>query len=111
MSSGVHLCQRPPVSKGPGPRHDAVSVFRIHSASIPHPGADSHRSAHRSIALAGASWIVPSFVVKWPTKPRWPQKTTTCRAFRADGRTRTGDPFITSEVLYQLSYVGGAGSG
>ena len=28
---------------------------------------------------------------------------------QADGRTRTGDPFITSEVLYQLSYVGGAG--
>ena len=27
-------------------------------------------------------------------------------AFEADGRTRTGDPFITSEVLYQLSYVG-----
>jgi hypothetical protein len=28
---------------------------------------------------------------------------------RADARTRTGDPFITSEVLYQLSYVGGSG--
>jgi hypothetical protein len=27
-----------------------------------------------------------------------------CR--QADARTRTGDPFITSEVLYQLSYVG-----
>ena len=27
----------------------------------------------------------------------------------ADARTRTGDPFITSEVLYQLSYVGGDG--
>ena len=26
---------------------------------------------------------------------------------QADGRIRTGDPFITSEVLYQLSYVGG----
>ena len=25
----------------------------------------------------------------------------------ADARTRTADPFITSEVLYQLSYVGG----
>ena len=25
---------------------------------------------------------------------------------RADARNRTGDPFITSEVLYQLSYVG-----
>jgi hypothetical protein len=30
------------------------------------------------------------------------------RAFvRADARIRTADPFITSEVLYQLSYVGG----
>ena len=28
--------------------------------------------------------------------------------FEADARTRTADPFITSEVLYQLSYVGGA---
>ena len=27
----------------------------------------------------------------------------------ADARTRTGDPFITSEVLYQLSYVGAVG--
>jgi hypothetical protein len=26
--------------------------------------------------------------------------------FRADARIRTADPFITSEVLYQLSYVG-----
>jgi hypothetical protein len=25
---------------------------------------------------------------------------------QADARIRTGDPFITSEVLYQLSYVG-----
>ena len=24
----------------------------------------------------------------------------------AGGRTRTGDPFITNEVLYQLSYAG-----
>jgi hypothetical protein len=29
---------------------------------------------------------------------RWPGQ--------ADGGTRTPDPFITSEVLYQLSYVG-----
>jgi hypothetical protein len=27
---------------------------------------------------------------------------------QADARTRTGDPIITSDVLYQLSYVGGA---
>jgi hypothetical protein len=30
--------------------------------------------------------------------------------FQADARIRTADPFITSEVLYQLSYVGEAGS-
>ncbi len=30
----------------------------------------------------------------------------TCCASRADAGTRTPDPFITSEVLYQLSYVG-----
>jgi hypothetical protein len=27
-------------------------------------------------------------------------------SLEADARTRTADPFITSEVLYQLSYVG-----
>ena len=32
-----------------------------------------------------------------------------CRHFaKADARTRTGDPIITSDVLYQLSYVGPA---
>ena len=41
---------------------------------------------------------------------------TACKTFplcryclaKADAGTRTPDPFITSEVLYQLSYVGGA---
>ena len=28
---------------------------------------------------------------------------------KADARTRTGDPIITSDVLYQLSYVGRPG--
>ena len=34
----------------------------------------------------------------------------TALAGEADARIRTADPFITSEVLYQLSYVGGARS-
>ena len=29
---------------------------------------------------------------------------------RADAGTRTPDPIITSDVLYQLSYVGGSGA-
>jgi hypothetical protein len=28
------------------------------------------------------------------------------RRLQADARTRTGDPLLTMEVLYQLSYVG-----
>ena len=43
-------------------------------------------------------------------RPRVPPCPTVSRlngaSERADARTRTGDPFITSEVLYQLSYVG-----
>jgi hypothetical protein len=39
---------------------------------------------------------------QWPTQPT----RTAVRFLRADARTRTADPFITSEVLYQLSYVG-----
>jgi hypothetical protein len=31
-----------------------------------------------------------------------------CESEKADARIRTADPFITSEVLYQLSYVGAA---
>src|SRR5437764_12535112 len=52
--------------------------------------------------------------LKWPQKfPLPARKRLTMnpllahlQRFRADARTRTGDPFITSEVLYQLSYVG-----
>ena len=36
-----------------------------------------------------------------PTGPKY------ALGWEADARIRTGDPFITSEVLYQLSYVGG----
>src|SRR5271155_1886994 len=37
-----------------------------------------------------------------------PQDRATFEKPRADAGTRTPDPFITSEVLYQLSYVGAA---
>ncbi len=39
----------------------------------------------------------------WPAQTKGPANET-----KADARTRTEDPFITSEVLYQLSYVGTA---
>ena len=35
-----------------------------------------------------------------------PAKPADLRRIKADARIRTADPFITSEVLYQLSYVG-----
>jgi hypothetical protein len=49
--------------------------------------------------------------VVWPNDSqeasKWlPSDARTGQNIRADARNRTGDPFITSEVLYQLSYVG-----
>ena len=47
-------------------------------------------------------------------EPHSPRRRPTCKtrflsriSLEADARIRTADPFITSEVLYQLSYVGG----
>ena len=48
--------------------------------------------------------VVTSVVT--PARPRRPKREETAWLSEADARTRTGDPFITSEVLYQLSYVG-----
>jgi hypothetical protein len=40
--------------------------------------------------------------------PNWSVNRAIYRSFkRADARIRTADPIITSDVLYQLSYVGG----
>lgn len=48
--------------------------------------------------------------VRPPASERWLQRKRKPRlsgAFeRADARIRTADPIITSDVLYQLSYVG-----
>ncbi len=63
-------------------------------------------SAEEVIKAARADDAVP---------PRYPGETGDTSASagseassQADARIRTGDPFITSEVLYQLSYVGEA---
>jgi integrase len=56
--------------------------------------------------------IVPSLARALTRHRTAKEKAAICGGFaRADGRTRTGDPFITSEVLYQLSYVGGDSAG
>ena len=48
------------------------------------------------------------FVPANSSKGTAPGAETPANPRKADARTRTGDPFITSEVLYQLSYVGTA---
>jgi hypothetical protein len=84
---------------------DGHEPFRIHSAFEP-----PERSTHISkIVISRRSAGVVSFTAVKPFVRL--QTLPFAGTFRADGRTRTGDPFITSEVLYQLSYVGGAGRG
>jgi hypothetical protein len=64
--------------------------------------SSSASSRARSAAgSAGASATAPSSSRSTRTSCR-----PATRSYKADARTRTGDPFITSEVLYQLSYVG-----
>ena len=58
--------------------------------------AEAIREARRSSGTP----LVPS------TRIRRQRRRRSLLIERADARTRTGDPFITSEVLYQLSYVG-----
>ena len=41
-----------------------------------------------------------------PQSPAAEHANLQAKHLKADARNRTGDPFITSEVLYQLSYVG-----
>ena len=57
----------------------------------------SHRAKYFTAAHSERSLDAPETIVQRPTGQRDRE---------ADARTRTGDPFITSEVLYQLSYVG-----
>jgi hypothetical protein len=67
-----------------------------HSASVPHQGGPIHIGplAGQS-ALAGTSATVPPLAVKRPARYSAAREVGLCRPFRADGRTRTGDPFVT----------------
>ena len=72
---------RPAVPDLPGP--DCLRPFSRCPIRCPRPRISRFgtRSRHKKMRLSGAF-------------------------YKADARTRTGDPFITSEALYQLSYVG-----
>jgi hypothetical protein len=71
--------------------------------------------AHRNLVVvhvtgdAAQRLKLPSVFQRAPNNPERQSRTSRRKSLqieRADGETRTPDPFITSEVLYQLSYVG-----
>ncbi len=69
----------------------------------------AYKGAVRSACdCIGASLLLPAVPIEKGRKGLKQEKGAPERAFlfKADGGTRTPDPFITSEVLYQLSYVG-----
>jgi hypothetical protein len=80
----------------------------LHPLHLPRTSEDRVRDrrrcgrAHRGGAISRGLGRVAGLPLGLPPLAAKPQKP------RADARTRTGDPFITSEVLYQLSYVGNA---
>jgi integrase len=94
------------------------------TAGVEHPRPYDLRHSAASLALAEgrnpvevAEMLGHSPQMLWGTyshvirelaggDPQAPRRRKSLLIERADARTRTGDPFITSEVLYQLSYVG-----
>lgn len=77
-------------------------------ASASHPSASGRgfsAEQRRCSRPPGGTHALWSRVL--PPPRRLAEETSTgLSTYQADARTRTGDPFITSEVLYQLSYVG-----
>src|SRR5215204_2135740 len=76
--------------------------------SPPHTGTFSSRG---NTVNVGARTPFPRFGLSEPSDAKRADRAArsekkSLQIERADARTRTGDPFITSEVLYQLSYVG-----
>ena len=70
-------------------------------------GADRHSAEDkirraREAARTSRTRFVPANPIAAPSA----KGETPAKARKADARIRTADPFITSEVLYQLSYVG-----
>ena len=95
-------------------RHERVAV-RAASAAPLEPRADSSsaeeqiRAARAAVNGSAGSGPGPN-----PAQEQIPDQLSLedlALGGRADGGTRTPDPFITSEVLYQLSYVGAATEG
>jgi integrase len=62
------------------------------------PAVNAIRTARRKVDVRGGYADGQGDEVRAAAEP--------ASTLEADARTRTGDPFITSEVLYQLSYVG-----
>ena len=79
----------PPGSKLPGNQGDSPKLSDLFT------NRERVRKCTRFVPR-GRLWTLPDATNPPANEPK------------ADARTRTGDPFITSEVLYQLSYVGAA---
>ena len=71
--------------------------------------------AHVILEYHGRGPIAPDALMTSARRRETPQNAQapppTAGTPQADGGTRTPDPIITSDVLYQLSYVGEVGDG
>ena len=116
----AYLVAQPETSRRPvGPVFDSQSTV---SADQTHLNHDVHLASTSEIArtdlrgyntLEKANTFTPGALVthhklrRAHVADRKPDfRENPAQSTKADARIRTGDPFITSEVLYQLSYVG-----
>ena len=102
-----------PLSDGDDPHHRAPQ-WQVPDACQPRarPLPDRDDRAHRSRRCSPSARAMrevgrspSSSGARTRSRATWPRAAP--RSEEADGETRTPDPIITSDVLYQLSYVGG----
>src|SRR5271165_5991551 len=89
------------------PNSEGALLGRRHSHATRGDGESGHAqpaNAHPHAAACEKSH--PGYGHDAPESGQQLKKACTPGFPRADAGTRTPDPFITSEVLYQLSYVG-----
>jgi hypothetical protein len=68
----------------------------------------AHAAAVCGSRVAGGdpAWVFLTSPLRGTENTEWPLEALFRLPGEADGETRTPDPIITSDVLYQLSYVG-----
>jgi hypothetical protein len=85
----------------------SLAICERHYAGIFEDYDPANRTSAEAVSRAARDLMCAEYA-RWSMRAPRSEMQNACKPQQADERIRTADPFITSEVLYQLSYVGAA---